>query len=175
MKLPVLLLLVACLAAAAFAQPTPAPRPRLSERLLQELRTTLPAHYQPQPERKEPAVEPAPDPDVIELPEVVVRERREARTAPDDWLSRQERAATLRRRYLASLNGPDTALNGWSVPLLTPSVAARAAAREDELRRRRAQDDLEHLARAVEAVDPAAAAALRRETFNATTGLPPGR
>lgn len=175
MKLPVPLLLLACLAASALAQPTPAPRPRLSERLLQELRTTLPAHYQPQPERPDRPGGPAPDPEVIELPEVVVRERREVRTAPDDWLSRQERAATLRRRYLASLNGPDTVLNSWAVPLLTPSIAARAAAREDELRRHRAQDDLEHLARAVEAVDPAAAAALRRETFNATTGMPPGR
>jgi len=169
-----LALLLPALPVPAPGAPEPAPRPRLSDRLNQQFRTTLP-EFKPAPARLDRAADPAPDPEVIELPEVVVREPRATRTTPDDWLTRGERAAQSRRRYLASLNGPDTLLNGWSVPLLTPSVGARAAAQEEARRRRATEDDLQHLARAVHAIDPAAAAALRRETFNATTGLPPGR
>ena len=70
-----LALLLPALPVPAPGAPEPAPRPRLSDRLNQQFRTTLP-EFKPAPARLDRAADPAPDPEVIELPEVVVREPR---------------------------------------------------------------------------------------------------
>ena len=160
---PLLVLLVA-LPLLATGGESPAPQTaRLSAHLTEALLATLPAFNPTAAQQTEsPAANPLAD-DVVVLPKYTVRDRRLPRAEADDWLSQQALAQKIKRDYLNSLNPLDRLLNGFSIPFLTPSVAARAAAQHDDDKRRREQADLDHLLDVVGAADPDAAAALRSE------------
>ena len=108
------------------AGPVPAQqreRPRLSPRLKEELFNTVPP-FAPRPAEAKPAPEtdkPA-DPDVVVLPEVVVKEKPLPRITPDELLSRKGRTEKL----LAERSSPlDRALNRFRIPIITMSPEQR--------------------------------------------------
>ena len=96
------------------------------------IRAGLPAYNPPAPVKpaaSPAATEPAPaDPDTLVLPKVTVRERHQPRIHPIDLMT----PAALERKfavdYKKSLTGLDAFLNGFSIPLFGPSLAARGRA-----------------------------------------------
>lgn len=172
-----LLLLVLGAAGSVVAQSESAPGRRMSERLAREIRSTLPA-FDPALERPEQpgrlADRPA-DPGVIEMPEVVVRDVRIRRVDPDSWLSRGELQAKMKRQYLAKMSPLETLLGAWSIPLLLPSVQARANVAYDAEKMRGELESLDAIAGAAASADPAAGASLKKEIHTLQHGShPPG-
>ncbi len=143
----------------------------LSDRLKAEVRASLPAYTPPpaQPVAIPAATGPA-DPDVLVLPKLTVREKVQPRIAPDDLLTPGERNRKFAVAYKKSLRGLDALLNGFSIPLFGPSLAARGRAQY------RAQQyrDMFDIIDAIATNDPAQAVGLRAEMINAISGRPPG-
>lgn len=168
------MLLSAGLATGAGGRNPPPPRDSLSDRIATELRARLPQY---EPAAATPAVTPEEpvDPDVILLPEMRVREKRLSPTHPDDWLQPKALRQKMKSDYLASMDGLTGLLNSWSIPFLTPSVAARAGARYRALRQKSEVERLVNLAAGVDQIDPKAARELRDEITNMVTGRPPAR
>lgn len=105
----------------------------------------------------------ASDPDVIEMPKFFVEDSKLARIESDKLLGKRELAAKMRREYRNSLSDLGWALNSFSIPFLTPSVAARAQAKYESDRRAAEISRLGRLLEVVDRVDPKAAADARRE------------
>ncbi len=105
--------------------------------------------------------EPAEDPDVIKLPKFYVEANKLAGVEPDKILSKSALAAKQLREYRASLGDLEWALNCFSIPFLTPSVAARAQAKYEDDRRLAEQARLGSVIDVVSQLDPQAAAELR--------------
>ncbi len=116
-------LILLCLVLAAGPVLAQRERPRLSPRLKEELFNTVPP-FAPRPVEAKPAPEadkPA-DPDVVVLPEVVVKEKPLPRITPDELLSRKGRTEKL----LAERSSPlDRALNRFRIPIITLSPEQR--------------------------------------------------
>lgn len=170
---PTLLLCSLGLLAAAAAAEPPAPS-SLSDRLAAEIRASLP-RYEPKADQPGPAAEAPPDPDVILMPRMEIREKRLERTEPDDWLRRDALQRKIRTDYLASMDGLTGFLNSWSIPLVTPSVAARANARYRTQKTMAEFGRLSGIANALQGHDPKARDELRDEIQRALTGRPPAR
>lgn len=116
-----LLLMPAGLALLAAAEPDP---PRLSARLRAEITSGLPTYAPPPAAAVPPATTPS-DPDVLVLPKMVVRQRPMQEIEGLDLLVKSARKKKLARDYKNSLTGLDAALNGFSIPILSPTMATR--------------------------------------------------
>ncbi|MBI3884289.1 MAG: hypothetical protein HY302_00945 [Opitutae bacterium] len=144
---------------------------RLSPRLTEAIRAASPKFTPPPaPAPGPPAPAPAagepetsPDPDVVTLPKFFVEDSKLARLDPDRLLSKTALAAKQRREYLASLGPLEWALNCFSLPFLTRSVATRAREKYESERRAAEVSRLSDLLEVAGRVDPKAAAELRRE------------
>jgi hypothetical protein len=101
----------------------------LSARITTEIRTGLPA-YAPPPARPKdtPGETATPDADVLQLPKLTVREKVPPRIVPNDLLPPQALNKKFAVEYKKSLKGLDKVLNGFSIPLFGPSLAARGRA-----------------------------------------------
>ena len=114
-----------CLAEEPSEPKTP---PKLSSRLVSEIRSFLPKYESP------PAIAPSQQPqgsldaDVLVLPKVVVRESAPPRIDSNDLLTSKALDKKLAREFKNSLEGLDGVLNGFSIPLISPSMAARGRA-----------------------------------------------
>lgn len=142
-----------------------------SARLSAEIRAGLPAYTPPPTKpRNAPAAATTPDPDVLELPKLTVREKAQQRIMPNDLMTPRALNKKFAADYKRSLKGLDAVLNSFSIPLISPSLAARGRAQY------RAQQyrDMFSTIDAIGMIDPGQAAELRREMVNALSGRPPG-
>ena len=129
------------LPAAEAAEPNP---PRVaSAAVTAHVLAALPK-YQPPVASAPPPPAPAstdeaapPDPEVVALPKFFVEDSRLRHLDPDKLLGQQALTAKMRRDYRKSLGDLEWTLNCFNIPLLTPSVAARARElRRPQVRRR---------------------------------------
>jgi len=142
-----------------------------SSRLRAEIRARLPAYTPPPDQPKNaPAAATTPDPDVLELPKLTVREKIQPRIKTIDLMTPRALNRKFAVDYKKSLNGLDAVLNGFSIPLFGPSLAARGRAQYRAQQYRDMFDTIDAIAN----VDPAQAAGLRAEMINALSGHPPG-
>lgn len=141
----------------------------VSDRISAEVRARLPAYAPPVP-KNAPAEAATPDPDVLELPTLTVRERVQPRIAPLDLMTPRALNRKFAHDYKKSLQGLESLLNGFSIPLFGPSLAARGRAQYRAQQYRQVFDTID----AIATVDPEQAAALRVEMVNALSGRPPG-
>ena len=158
-----LLLLPAVLTLLHAAEPAdPASPPKLSTRLSEEIRSSLPRYVAPAATTT-PADATPPDPDVLVLPKMTVKEKRLPTRDPDVWLGEkviQQKAMTL---YKASMTDFEWALNSWYIPILSAPASVRARAAYDSAKKAAEFDRLAHIINTVESVDPKEAAKLRNE------------
>jgi hypothetical protein len=164
-------LLLLLVATGSLAAGEPAEAATTSSRLSAEIRARLPAYVPPPDQPKNaPASAATPDPDVLELPKLTVREKARQRITPHDLMTPRALNKKFAVDYKKSLQGLDKVLNGFWLPLFGPSLAARGRAQY------RAQQyrDMFGTIDAIAADDPEQAAELRREMVNALSGRPPG-
>ena len=133
-------------------------------RLTQVIRANTPK-FTPPPAAPSPPTQPSvaeestpPDSAVIEMPRFFVEDSKLGRVEPDKLLSKQALAAKMRREYRNSLTDLEWALNSFSIPFLTPSVATRARAKYENDRRLAEQTRLTGLIDVTSQIDPKAAA-----------------
>ena len=167
---PLLLLLTASPACLTADGPTEASPSQTSARLSQEIRATLPK-FSPPPPQPPPVPASAPaaprDPDVLELPTMTVRAKHAPRIDPLDLLTKPAREKQRAVDFKNSLKGLDAILNGFSIPILSPSMAERGWRAEQA----RQLQDLNDIANLVRALDPAAAADLKQVATEAKRAI----
>jgi hypothetical protein len=119
---PAGLALIACATEPAADGP-----PKLSTRLSQEIRSSLPKYVIPatQPVGSDTA---PPDPDVLVLPKMVVREKRLPGNDPDVWLGERVVQQKAMSAYRDSMTDFEWALNWWFVPIFSSPASVRARA-----------------------------------------------
>ena len=147
----------------ADARPEPPPPPlRLSLRLTEVIRAQLPKYVTPVATAA-PTDALVPDPDVLVLPKMVVKERRVPTNDPDAWLGEKAVQQKAMAAYKASMNDLEWALNSWYIPFFgtPPSVRARAA--YEGAKKAAEVDRLNHIIDVAASADPKEAAKLRQE------------
>ena len=142
--------------------------PHLSATISTHLAAALPKYQPPiataAPVEIAPAKDETPaDSDVVSLPKFFVEDTRLSRLDPDKLLGPRALAAKMRRDYRKSLGDLEWALNCFNLPLLTPSVAARARANYDDRKLAAETARLGDLIDVARRLDPKAAAELQRE------------
>jgi hypothetical protein len=132
---------------------------KTSSRLASEIRAFFPKYAPPSPNAsaKSGLSSPA-DPDVLVLPKVVVKEKAPPRINPNDLLTARELDKKLAREFRNSLTGLDALLNGFSIPLIGPSMAARGRAAYKAQRLK----DLNDFVGATKAADPKSATEMNK-------------
>ncbi len=131
----------------------------ISERLKREILARLPAYAPPPPAPAAAAPPPSPpDPDVLVLPTIVVREKPQPRLNPSDLLTTKALYQKLARDYQNSLEGLDAVLNGFFIPLISPSMAARGRA----IYKARKLEQLDRTIESIGLVDPKTSAELKK-------------
>jgi hypothetical protein len=175
MKPAGLLLLIPAGLAAVFAAEE-APAGLASREIKNHIREGLPA-YQPQPPKAEgtPGAESAdqPEPGTLVLPKMIVKEKRLPRDAADQLMSRSDFKRKMENLYLDEIakDGPlNYVLNCFTIPLLSPSKAARGNA----IYRAREAERLQHVVEVGKALDPAADKKYQQEMDNSWTTRPAG-
>lgn len=116
-------------------EPAPASTAKVSGRLKEVVRTSLPAYTPPPPkvldQPKSDGTES--DPDLFALPTLKVREKRAPRIDPAELLAKRELDKKLARAYRESLaTGLDAFLNSFPIPLFSASPAERGKSLEDQ-------------------------------------------
>jgi hypothetical protein len=131
----------------------------LSARISAEIRTGLPA-YAPPPARPKdtPGEVATPDADVLQLPKLTVREKVPPRIVPNDLMTPRALNRKFALDYKKSLKGLDAVLNGFSIPLFGPSLAARGRAQYTARR----YQDLSFVMHAAEGEEPAVTNGLQK-------------
>jgi hypothetical protein len=129
-----------------------APEPTIRE----QLAATLPKYTPPPPEAK-PEDKPA-DPDVLELPKMVVKQRPRPRLTPDVVVTRQGLGEQLANQKFSEL---DRILNKFTLPLFGSSMAERALDDYEREKKQQLNLDVLNLSKALETSDPSEAKALR--------------
>jgi asparagine synthetase B (glutamine-hydrolysing) len=104
---------------------------------------------------------PEDDPNVLVLPDYVVRETKIFRPTEREVQTRAARAKEAMRVYARDMNALELALNRWHIPFITPSFAQRALADQERKERISQWQGYAHLAAVAEKVDPAGAKAIR--------------
>ncbi len=162
-------LLLLALPLAAAEPPPPVSPPHLSATISAHVNATLPK-FQPPPVPAAAPAEVAPtkeetptDGDVVPLPKFFVEDTRLSQLDPDKLLRPRALAAKMRRDYRKSLGDLEWALNSFNLPLLTPSVAARARAAYDDRKLAAETARLGDLIDVARRLDPKAAAELRQQ------------
>ena len=127
----------------------------LSSEVAQSLAATLPGYAPP------PAAKPveAPNPDVLELPKMTVKQRPRPRLGAIDILGPKAFNEELAKKNLSAFDR--SFLNKFTLPLFGTSAAERAREDYEIAQRRQFLSDVMTIARAVELTDPAKAKALR--------------
>lgn len=147
----------------------------ISREIAAKIREGLPAYQPPPPGTgagSDDAAAPR-DPAVLVLPKMTVEERRLPRDAADHLMNRDDFKRKMENIYLDELAkvGPlNYFLNQFTIPLLSPSKAARGRA----IYQQRELDRLRHVSEAARALAPDAAAAFERELDNSHTTRPAG-
>jgi hypothetical protein len=100
--------------------------------------------------------------DVVLLPEMRVIEK-PLPGDPDAWLTPKARREKAVKEYLNAMNPLERLLNGWHIPLLTPSVAVRAQSAYQEKKFTEEMNRIARIVDAVAAIDPKEAVKLRQE------------
>ncbi len=122
----------------------------------EQLAATLPKYTPPLPEPK-PADKPV-DPDVLELPKMVVKQRPRPRLTPDVVMTRQGLGEQLVKQKFSAL---DRVLNQFTLPLFGSSMAERAMDDYEREKKQQLNLDVLNLSKALETSDPTEAKALR--------------
>jgi hypothetical protein len=162
-KAGLLLLVPAGLALIPAAAEVPPPPRKLSEHITQEIRATLPVYTLPPATPAATVTEaPAPDPDVLVLPKLRVKEKYQQRFEANDLLSKKDLKRKFARDYKNSLQGFDAVLNGIWLPLFSPSPAARGRGMRDYQR----LVDFDHLVETSKAADPKISAELKKAVID---------
>ena len=117
--------------------------------------------------RDEPASTVGHDPEVLELEKITVRERKPQKIEPLDILVDAGRRKKLALDFKNSLKGLDALLNGFSIPILSPSMAERGRV----YRQRQQLDELNRIGSAVREADPKAAADLKKSAADAQRAI----
>jgi hypothetical protein len=107
------------------------------------------------------------DPEVLELPKITVRERPPSRIDPLDLLIKAGREKKLARDFKNSFKGLDGLLNGFSIPILSPTMAERGRVYHQQQQ----LDELTRVANVVKPSDPKAAAGLQKDAADAQRAL----
>jgi len=161
MMKPVLatLVLIATVLVRADEPATAAPPASLSAEVRQQLTTSLPGYTPPAP-AKPPA---APNPDVLELPKMTVKQQPRPRVRLGDSVILGPKAFNedLAKKNLSTLDRG--VLNKFTLPSWLGGVSAAERAREDYNIAQKQQflSDVFTISKAVEQTDPAAAKSLR--------------
>lgn len=140
------------------------PETKLSARLSQEIRASLPKFVAPSAPAATPAD--ATDPGVLLLPRMEVKEKRLPAHNPDLWLGEravQQKAMVAYRRSLTDL---EWALNSWFVPLFAAPAATRARDNYENARVGAKIDQLSQVIEGIGVSDPAAAAQLQQDLLH---------
>jgi hypothetical protein len=112
----------------------PGVRAQLSDKIRAEIAALLPK-YDPKIHEAPPEARPPPPPlsddPLFRLPDLVVRDTKLPDIDSDQWLSKKALQKKAIKEYRNSMNTFEWLLNGWSIPLIGTSLAARAKARYD--------------------------------------------
>ena len=163
---PLLSLLFAALTVPALAEDKPAPPAP---------ETVAPAATQPvEPKKPDtPAVTPpAPfsplvhptaedkpsDPDVLELPKMVVKQKPRPRLTPEIMVTKKAFGEDLAKQKFSTL---DQILNKYTLPLFGTSLAERALEDHEREKKQQLNQDVSNIAKALETVDPTEAKSLK--------------
>lgn len=104
-------------------------RVKTSSRLNAEIRASLPKYVPPSTnDSSQTDSLPSSDPDLLVLPKIEVKERVPPRIDPNDLLTAEELDKKMALEFRNSLTGLDAFLNGFSIPLIGPSLVARGRA-----------------------------------------------
>jgi hypothetical protein len=147
----------------------------VSREIKAHIRESLPT-YQPTPPTADGnAADPPPvtAADVLVLPKMIVKEHRLPRDADDHLMSKRDFKRKMENIYLDTLAeaGPlNFLLNSFTIPLLSPSKAARGRA----IYRARELERLQHVVNVSKALDPEADKKFRQEMDNTHTTRPAG-
>ncbi len=98
------------------------------------------------------------DPDVLELPKMVIKQKPRPRLTPEIMVTRQGFGEDLAKLKFSAL---DQALNKFTLPLFGTSVAERALEEHEREKKAQLAADTAVIAKAVEQIDPAEAKALK--------------
>ena len=134
---------------------------KLSSRLALEIRSSLPK-YAPPPDGSQKPEASTTDPDVLVLTKVVVKDRPPPKINSNDLITTKAFDKKLARDFQNSLKGLDAVLNGFSIPLISPSMAARGRAAYKAQR----MDDLNSFIGATQAVDSKGAAKMNKAVID---------
>ncbi|OHE86496.1 MAG: hypothetical protein A3G75_03780 [Verrucomicrobia bacterium RIFCSPLOWO2_12_FULL_64_8] len=133
----------------------PRPRPRLSSGLRDQVVSAVPEYSPPAANagarRK--------DPDVVELPRIIVREPKLPSLDDDAMLTPKGREEKLLEKHLPAIDR--SFLNRYTLPLAGAANAVRAKFMEEDEKRLRDLDETERLIELLDQVDPAQAKELR--------------
>lgn len=136
---------------------TAAPATVLSAEVAKQLASTLPGYAPP------PAAKPAetPNPDVLELPKMTVKQRPRPRLGQSDILGPKAFNEELAKKNLSAFDR--SVLNKFTLPSWLGGISAAERAREEYniAQKRQFMSDVLTIAKAAELVDPANAKALR--------------
>lgn len=159
-----LLLFLGLLTILPAAEPSVAAAPestaKLSSQVVRQLNTVLPQYAPPAvPLAVEPAA--APDPDVLELPKVTVKQRPRPRLTPQVMMTTKGFNEKLANEKMSALDR--NLLNKFTLPGWLGGLSAADRAREEYNRAKTEQlrTDVLGLAKAVEVLDPEQAKVLR--------------
>ena len=149
-------------------EPAVAAPAKISFRLSEEIRASLPKFVPPAPpaDAVDAATDAAAgipaDPDLLLLPKLVVREKRPPGHDPDVWLREkaiQQKAMAL---YKGSMTDLEWALNCWFIPFVTPPPSVRARAAYENGKKAAEIGRLNSLIKVIGLSDEKEAAKLRR-------------
>lgn len=122
-------LLALALAGALPADEPPVATPaKTSVRLTQEIRAVLPKFTLPPPPVLDQPKDPGPDPEVLQLPKLTVKEKRPPGHDPDLWQSDAVIQHKAMLAYQDSLTPLEWALNSWYIPIFGSPPSARGHA-----------------------------------------------
>jgi len=116
----------------------------------------LPAYSPPPPVEAQPAQ--APNPDVLELPKMVVKQKPRPRLTPEIMVTKKAFGEDLAKQKFSGL---DQALNKFTIPLFGTSMADRALEDYEREKREQMTKDTAVISKALETVDPAEAKSLK--------------
>jgi hypothetical protein len=159
-------LLLAALAIPALAEDTPAQPAKATTPPVapapaapaadQFLIPGLPKYNPPPPVEAQPAS--VPNPDVLELPKMVVKQKPRPRLTPEITVTRKAYGEQLAKEKFSSL---DQALNKFTIPLFGSSIAERALEEHEREKKAQMAGDVSNMVKALETTDPAEAKSLK--------------
>ena len=131
---------------------------KLSSRLAAEIRASLPQYSPPAADApSNPESMPPSDSNLLILPKITVNGQPPPKIEPNDLMISKALDRKLAREFNNSLTGLDAILNGFSIPLVGPSMVARGRAAY----KARHRGDLNNFIQSTSAADPKAGAKLK--------------